>query len=133
MTKKPTKQPNVVAWFETKLEAEWGPYDLKHALDENPESVVVLDTRDREAFEEEHLPHAINIPGQELEGRLKELPKNKAIVPYCWTITCHLATRAALLLAQKGFTVHELAGGIGTWKDYKFPVESAKKEPASVA
>src|SRR5436853_6651997 len=85
-TQSPARRSNVAAWFETKLEAEWGPYDLKHALDEKPESVVVLDTRDRESFEQEHLPHAMNIPGEELKNRLNELPKNKAIVPYGWTI-----------------------------------------------
>jgi len=77
----PARHPNVVAWFETKLEAEWGPYDLKHALDENPESVVVLDTRDRESFQEERLPHAINIPGQELKGRLTSCPKTRRSCP----------------------------------------------------
>ena len=124
---------NVLAsYYATKIEAEWGPYDLKKALDSNPAKVVVLDTRTPDAFVEEHIPGAINIPEAELDKRLKELPKNKEIVPYCWTITCHLATRVALKLAQKGYRVHELAGGIGMWKDYKFPVE-AKKEPATVA
>ena len=119
-------RPNVVSFFETKLEAEWGPYDLKRALDNRPQEIVVLDTRDAESFQEERLPRAINIPTDQLEQRLSELPKNKEIVPYCWTITCHLATRAALLLAKKGYRVHELAGGIGMWKDYEFPVESSK-------
>jgi rhodanese-related sulfurtransferase len=128
--KKSAVRTDVVSWFETKLEAEWGPYDLQHALDGKSSEVVVLDTRSPDAYEEEHIPQAINIPGDQLEKRLNELPKNKAIVPYCWTITCHLATRAALLLAQNGFRVHELAGGIGMWKEYQFPVTSNKKEPA---
>jgi rhodanese-related sulfurtransferase len=115
-----------------KLEAEWGPYDLKHALDSNPDQIVVLDTRAPDAFEEEHLPQAINIPGQELENRLNELPKNKAIVPYCWTIVCHLATRAALVLSRNGYTVHELAGGIQEWKNYKLPTVQSKKEATAV-
>ncbi|SRR5258708_171702 len=126
------RHPDLVSYFETKIEAEWGPYDLKHALDERPQDIVVLDTRASDAFQEEHLPQAINIPTQELEQRLSELPKNKEIVPYCWTMTCHLATRAALILARQGFRVHELAGGIGTWKkEYQFPVESAQKAGAA--
>jgi rhodanese-related sulfurtransferase len=142
MTKKSTKRsktaagksasrhPNVIAYFEAKLEAEWGPFDLKHALDSNPQEILILDTRMPDAFEEEHLPQAVNIPGAELEKRLNELPKSKAIVPYCWNITCHLATRAALLLARKGYRVHELAGGIDRWKASEFPVVAGKREPA---
>jgi len=129
--KKPASKVDLVAYYQAKLEAEWGPWDLKHVLDDHPESVVVLDTRDAESFEKEHLPHAVNIPGAELAARLKELPRNKAVVPYCWSVTCHLATRAALLLAQKGYRVHELAGGIGTWKEYGFEVKSAVQQAAA--
>lgn len=126
----PAKSP-IVSYFETKLEAEWGPFDLKRALDANSNRIVVLDTRKPDAFAEEHIPEAINIPGEELEQRLQELPKDREIVPYCWNITCHLATRAALLLAKKGFRVHELAGGIDRWKVSDFPVTSSQaKEPA---
>jgi rhodanese-related sulfurtransferase len=123
----------LASYFATKIEAEWGPYDLKHALESNPGKIVVLDTRTPDAFAEEHIKGAINIPEAELDKRLKELPKNKEVVPYCWNITCHLATRVALKLAQKGYRVHELAGGIANWKASDFPVTSAKKEPASVA
>ena len=123
----------LASYFATKIDAEWGPYDLKKALDTNPEKIVVLDTRTPDAYAEEHITGAINIPESELDKRLKELPKNKEIVTYCWNITCHLATRVALKLAQKGYKVHELAGGIGTWKEQGHAVESSKKVPAGVA
>jgi rhodanese-related sulfurtransferase len=116
------KFPNVTSYFKQKLEAEWGPYDLKRALDKRSGKIVVLDTRDTSSFNEEHLPQAVNIPTDLLEQRLSELPKNKEVVPYCWSITCHLATRAALLLAKRGYRVHELAGGIELWKEHEFPL-----------
>lgn len=126
------RRPDIASFFAAKLEAEWGPYDLKRALDTRAQDIIVLDTRTPEAFDEEHIPQAINIPTEELEKRFSELPKSKEVVPYCWTITCHLATRAALLLARKGYRVHELAGGIGMWKEYEFPVVSANKAEMSV-
>jgi rhodanese-related sulfurtransferase len=128
----PTQKNALASYFATKIEAEWGPFDLKHALEENPAKVVVLDTRTADAFAEEHIPGAVNIPEAELDKRLKELPKNKDIVTYCWNITCHLATRVALKLAQKGYKVHELAGGIGTWKEQGNKVESSSRVPAGV-
>lgn len=112
-------------YYRMKMEAEWGPYDLQHMLERNPEKVIVLDTRPAEAFEQEHIPGAVNIPADELSRRFKELDRTKEIVPYCWSVVCHLATRAALLLSEQGFNVHELAGGIEYWKNYKMPVESA--------
>ena len=50
-----------------------------------------------ESFQEEHLPQAINIPTDQLEQRLSELPRNKEIVPYCWTLTCHLLCAISLV------------------------------------
>ena len=125
-----SRRPDIASFFETKLEAEWGPFDLKHALDDRPGDILVLDTRTPDAFDKEHIPEAINIPEAELENRLSEISKSKEVVPYCWNITCHLATRVALKLARKGYRVHELAGGIDRWKASNFPVETAQREPA---
>jgi len=48
---------------------------------------------------------AVNIPTDELPQRFAELPKNKEVVPYCWSVVCHLATRASLFLAEQGYVV----------------------------
>jgi rhodanese-related sulfurtransferase len=111
-------------FYRTKMEVEWGPYDVKRAMDDN--RVIVVDTRDPESFAKEHIPKAINIPTDDLPKRLNELPQDKEIVPYCWTIVCHLATRAALYLSEQGYRVHELAGGIEYWKNYQMPLEKSQ-------
>jgi rhodanese-related sulfurtransferase len=113
-------------FYRTKMEAEWGPYDLQHALEAKDGRVIVIDTRDAESFAQEHIPGAVNIPTDELSSRLSELPKDKEVVPYCWSVVCHLATRAALMLAEEGYRVHELAGGIEYWKHYSMPLEPKK-------
>jgi rhodanese-related sulfurtransferase len=112
-------------YYRTKMEVEWGPYDLQHALEKRANQIVILDTRDPDSFAKEHIPNAVNIPTDDLRRRMNELPRNKEIVPYCWSVVCHLATRAALFLSEQGFRVHELAGGIEYWKNYKMPVESS--------
>jgi len=113
-------------FFRAKLDAEWGPHDLRRALEENRDTIVVLDTRTPEAFAEEHIEGAINIPTDQIASRLNELPKDKDIVPYCWSVVCHLATRASLYLSEQGYRVHELAGGIEYWKKYEMPVEKSQ-------
>ena len=110
-------------YFQAKLEAELGPHDLKHRVTSGEKNFVILDVRSREGFKESHIPSAVNIPFEELEGRLKELPKEREIITYCWNVTCMLCTRAALLLAKKGFQAKELIGGIEEWQKARFPVE----------
>jgi rhodanese-related sulfurtransferase len=111
-------------FFRVKMDAEWGPHDLKAVQEMRADEIIVLDTRDAESFAQEHIPGAVNIPTNELPPRLGELSKDKEVVTYCWSVVCHLATRASLYLAEQGYTVHELAGGIEYWKHYKMPLES---------
>lgn len=114
----------IAKYFQAKLQAEWGPHDVIKHREANPRQVVVLDVRDKDSYAQEHIQGAVNIPLDELPARVKELSKDKDIVPYCWTITCSLAPRAALWLSQRGYKVHELVGGIGTWKKAGMPIES---------
>ncbi len=69
-----------------------------------------------DAFRREHILGAQNIPAADIVRRLADLPKNRTIVTYCWDMTCALAPKAALELAQKGFKTQFLAGGIAEWK-----------------
>lgn len=118
-----SKPAELFRYFNAKLAAEWGPHDLKKALDQRKDEVLVLDVRHREGFREGHIPGAKNIPLQELDSRLKELSKDQEIVTYCWNVTCSLCTQAAAFLASKGFRVRELVGGIAQWQAAGFPVE----------
>ena len=58
---------------------EIAPEAVKRALDDG-KGIVIIDTRPREAFEQESLPGAINIPLAELETRLAEFPKDTQLV-----------------------------------------------------
>jgi 4a-hydroxytetrahydrobiopterin dehydratase len=109
------------AYFRAKVECETGPVELKHDLDRG--EVFLLDVRDRESYVGEHIPGAVNIPLEELPSNLSSIPKDKTVVAYCWTITCGLAATAALELAEKGFSVKELVGGIREWKKAGMPVD----------
>ncbi|HAM34612.1 MAG TPA: rhodanese [Elusimicrobia bacterium] len=108
-------------YFRTKLFFETTPYELKPRLEKN--EVLVLDVRDRESFAKEHIPGAWNIPLEELSRNFSALPREKTVVTCCWDLTCQLAPRAAIELAQKGFKVQELIGGIEGWKNKGFPIE----------
>ena len=110
-------------YFQGKLAAELGPHNVKRLLDSGANDCVILDVRTREGYNEGHLPGAMNIPFEELPARMRELPKKKDIIAYCWDVTCILCTKAAYVLATKGYRAKEMLGGIAEWKKAGFPVE----------
>jgi len=110
-------------YLKAKLDYEASPYGLKETLESTPGNVVLVDVRDEEAFRKEHILGATNIPAEDLVKRLADLPKDRTIVTYCWDMTCALAPKAALELAQKGFKVQFLAGGIEEWKRKGYAVK----------
>jgi rhodanese-related sulfurtransferase len=113
-------------YLKAKLDYEAGPYGLKDTLEKTPGNVVLVDVRDEEAFRKEHILGATNIPAADMVKRLADLPRDRTIVTYCWDMTCALAPKAALELAQKGFRVQYLAGGIEEWKRKGFQVKRAE-------
>lgn len=121
----PQNVMNAVDYFKAKLQFESTPVSLKELMDQKLPTLMILDVRDKESFEQEHIPGAVNIPLQELLGRLREVPKDKTVVCYCWTYACHLATKAALDLAHRDYKVQELFGGIRAWKEAGFQCEGS--------
>ena len=82
----------------------------------------VLDVRTQEEFAEGHVPHAKNIPVQELETRLAEVPKDRDVVVYCQSGA--RASRAAALLHERGYgRISEMAGSMLAWRAAELPVE----------
>ena len=112
-----------VQYFSAKLAYEMTPWALKSILEKTPEQIVLLDVRNADMFAASHIKGAKNIPLADLVAKLATLPKDKTIVTYCGDLTCGLAPKAALELAQKGFKVKELVGGIDVWSTKGFPVE----------
>jgi rhodanese-related sulfurtransferase len=70
--------------YEKKIETTIvAPLDLKKILDEEPNSVTVVDVRDPEEFSEGHIPGAINLPLKHFASGSGILDKEKKIVVYC--------------------------------------------------
>lgn len=110
-------------YFQAKLSYEITPWTLNLKLPEGKH--FVLDVRDKEKWDLERVPGSYNIPLKDLSSRLGELPKDKTIVPYCSNIICGLAVRACLQLAEKGYAVQLMFGGLEAWKK-NHPVEGTK-------
>ncbi|WP_119303643.1 ArsR/SmtB family transcription factor [Dongia deserti] len=88
-------------------------------------SVTLLDVRPEDEFALGHLPGALNVPLDELERRLSELPKDQEIVAYCRGPYCILSFEAVATLRAKGYRIRRLEDGFPEWKAAGFEVETA--------
>lgn len=82
--------------------------------DLNRADSIIIDSRTKEEYEFGHIKGALNIPVDELRGRLSEVPKDKKIVVYCAVgLRGYLSAR---ILMQHGYTeVYNLSGGYKTY------------------
>jgi rhodanese-related sulfurtransferase/DNA-binding transcriptional ArsR family regulator len=93
--------------------------------------VVVLDTRPAGEYAAGHIPGAVSMPVDDLEKRLKELPRKKAYVAYCRGPYCIYADRAVQILKANGRRAQRLREGFPDWRAAGLPVES-RTAPAAV-
>jgi rhodanese-related sulfurtransferase/DNA-binding transcriptional ArsR family regulator len=87
--------------------------------------VTVLDVRPVEEFAAGHVAGAVNIPIQDLERRLGELPQRKEVVAYCRGPYCLMSYDAVNLLRTKGMRARRLDKGLPEWRSAGLPVEGA--------
>lgn len=89
-----------------------GNVDLFHSGDIEPllrEGAFLLDVRTVPEFQRGHIQGAVNIPIDEVRGRLHELPSDRLLLVYCLTgIRSYFVCR---ILMQHGFQVRNLSGG----------------------
>ena len=85
--------------------------------------VTLIDVRPPEEFSAGHLPGAINIPAEELEARLGELPRDQEIVAYCRGPYCALSVEAVRLLRKRGRRAYRFEYGFPEWKAEGLPVQ----------
>jgi rhodanese-related sulfurtransferase len=105
-----------LAYYEAKLAFETDSADLRAALDDG-QDVVVVDGRSAAAYETEHIPGAINLPHRSIsEESLAGLSRDSLYVAYCDGIGCNASTKTAAKFAALGFRVKELLGGLDWWK-----------------
>ncbi|MGB3613635.1 MAG: rhodanese-like domain-containing protein [Elainellaceae cyanobacterium] len=99
-------------------------YDLKSRLDWGEPALTILDARDRQQFNQEHIMGAISMPADELKGQAKAALEMTRDI-YIYGETDDETTIAAGLLREAGYSrVAELRGGLAAWKAVGYPSES---------
>ena len=89
-----------------------GPNDLND-MNRSGQEFLLLDVRTPQEHAAQAIENSTLIPLQELGQRLNELPRDKEIVVYCRV--GNRSAYACSFLAQQGFKVKNLEGGIMVW------------------
>jgi len=123
MTLTATEQDAAVEHFAAKLRFETDPSDVAAALAVGEEFVLV-DARGEAPWRQGRIAGAIHLPHALIPERAPGLiPTGTPVVVYCWGPGCNGSTRAALRLAELGYTnVRELIGGFEYWAREGLPV-----------
>lgn len=89
--------------------------DMESVLNSPPgDRRFLLDVRTPTEYAAGHIPGAVNVPVDELRGRLSELPRDREIAVYCQVgQRGYLATR---ILRQAGYEAANLGGGYRTYR-----------------
>ena len=117
--------------YQRKLAYEMDSADLYAALGEN-EPIVIVDGRSVEAYAEERIPGAINLPHRAIcFNSVESLDSSKVYVCYCDGIGCNASTKTALKLLTLGYQVRELIGGLDWWKRDGYATEGDKPQPGT--
>ncbi|MFI0410224.1 rhodanese-like domain-containing protein [Actinomadura sp. 3N508] len=112
-----------VRHFAARLSFETDVSDV--ADDIGGDTIVVVDSRGTQSWQQGHIPGALHLPTPEIAGRAASLiPDGRTVVVYCWGPACNGATRAALEFAKLGYPVKEMIGGFEYWAREGFPVEA---------
>jgi rhodanese-related sulfurtransferase/DNA-binding transcriptional ArsR family regulator len=88
-------------------------------------TVVLIDVRPSEEFEQGHIAGAISVPLRELERWAGSAPKRKQIVAYCRGPYCVYAIQADQKLKRRGLRAARSQDGIAEWRAAGLPVATS--------
>lgn len=127
----PADPEQAASHFLAKLSVETDPADVHLDLERGAEGVVLVDARSAKQFEECHIPGAINLPQRSIDAEsVRDIPRDAAVVTYCWGPGCNSATKAAAKFAELGYRVKEMIGGIEYWRREGHTVEGTLGDDA---
>ncbi|WP_313950982.1 MBL fold metallo-hydrolase [Accumulibacter sp.] len=102
--------------------------ELKRRVEAADGELIVLDVRERDAYETGHIPAARLLPRGQIELRVnQELPDPTRRILVCCELG-HVSTLAAATLHEMGFAcVVALDGGMKAWREAGYPLNSGRE------
>ncbi len=124
-----TKEELIKEFYLIENAVHVSPHSLRRMMDKKDSSYILVDLRSPQEYEKEHIVGAVNIPAykdpntsayEEKDRIIKqfnELPKDKDVIVYCYSMPCMTGRKVGQMLSEKGIFVKHL--GIG-WNEWRF-------------
>jgi rhodanese-related sulfurtransferase len=88
-------------------------------------TVLLIDVRPKEEFEQGHIAGAVSVPLDSLEAWARDdAPRRKQIVAYCRGPYCVYAIQAVSELKKRGLRATRTTDGVAEWRAAGYPIES---------
>lgn len=117
-------------WYAGENLVHVSPHHIRKGMSKGDETFILVDLRSQEEYEEEHIIGAISIPAykdrdhsdygatERIIASFSELPTDKDIIVYCYSIPCMTGRKVGNMLAQNGIYVQQLGVGWNEWRYY---------------
>jgi rhodanese-related sulfurtransferase len=86
------------------------------------DGALLVDVREVSEYDEAHVPGALHVPYQQIEGRLAELPAERDIIVYCASGV--RSSLAVSILERHGMAAANMRGGFSSWVGADLPTEA---------
>ena len=126
---KPSQEDLIREFYDIENAVYVSPHGLRQKMSKGEtDNYVLVDLRSAEEYEKEHIVTAINIPAykdpdtsayeekERIINAFKDLPKNKEIIAYCYSIPCMTARKIGKMLAENDIYVKHLGIGWNEWR-----------------
>ena len=121
-------------FFAAQLQFRTDAADLAADLIAGEAQIIVIDTRSLLDYQAAHIPGAISFPHRTMTAESTTAwDRSKVYVTYCDGIGCNGSTWGAYKLAQLGFQVKELIGGIRYWQQDGYAVATGAERGVLLA
>jgi hydroxyacylglutathione hydrolase len=121
----------IAGYFPSEVVEEWGRsrrrlqsipiLGVESTERQSPNLTVLVDVRGEGEWSAGHIPASLNVPLGELDRRLEEIPRDRALIVHCQTGA--RAAMAVSLLRARGFDdVRLFPGGFAEWQAAGLPV-----------
>ena len=77
-------------------------------------NAMLVDLRNPKAYRQWHIPEAQNVPLEELELFMEQVPKSRLVIFYCQY--CNTSIQEGCRYVKRGYRICSVAGGIDAYR-----------------
>ncbi|MBI5079068.1 rhodanese-like domain-containing protein [Candidatus Wolfebacteria bacterium] len=129
--KTPSKEELIKEFYLIENAVHVSPHTIRKKMaDGDTGGFILIDLRSAEEYEKEHIAGAISIPAYKdpehsaydekdrIIGAFRQLPKDKDVIVYCYSMPCMTGRKIGQMLAENGIYVKHLGIGWNEWRYY---------------